>query len=50
MTKEQAEHLVAFEEKFSKADPLLSMSAELTLTPYNYGNEITDFIHTILFR
>ena len=44
MTKEQAEHLVAFEEKFSKANPLFSMSAELTLTPYNYGDEINDFI------
>lgn len=44
MTKEQAEHLVAFEGKFSKADLLFSISPELTLTPYNYGDEITDFI------
>lgn len=44
MTKEQAEQLIAFADKFSKADPLFTISSEFSLTPYNYGEEINNFI------
>lgn len=44
MTKQQAEQLIAFKEKFSKADPLYTISNEFLLTPYNYGEEIDNFI------
>ena len=44
MTKEQAEQFVAFETKFKEANPLFRISETLSMTPYLYGDEISDFI------
>lgn len=44
MNKEQAQQLIAFSEKFKEASPLYSFSPENFLAPYDYGEEITDFI------
>lgn len=44
MTKKQAKQLIAFEQKFKEANSLYTIRTEITIMPYNYGAEITDFI------
>src|SRR3954452_24477489 len=44
MNKEQAQQLTGFSKRFKEATSLYSLNTENFLSPYEYGEEITDFV------